>query len=309
MNISLRQLRAFLAVARLRHFRRAAESLHLTQPAISRHITDLESELDVRLFDRNTREVVPTEAGRYLQVALERVLEELEGVLAHVHSESERRHGKVRVAAVPTLSAGLMPQCIAACAQAYPELTVQLHDQAQVMVLDSVRGGEVDFGLAIEPGEKETFDCETILRDPFVLVCHRTHPLARLAAVPWKKLRGQALVLLDHTSGSRRLIDQQLAAHGVDAHVVQQTGHTHTAFRMVESGLGVSVTPRLSLPASDQLVTRPLTPTASRAITLIRRRHRSLSPVAELVWAQIREMAAQLPQASRSSLKDAKISA
>jgi DNA-binding transcriptional LysR family regulator len=86
MNISLRQLRAFLAVAKLRHFRRAAESLHLTQPAISRHITDLESELDVRLFDRNTREVVPTEAGRYLQAALERVLEELEGVLGYVHS-------------------------------------------------------------------------------------------------------------------------------------------------------------------------------------------------------------------------------
>jgi len=208
---------------------------------------------------------------------------------------------------VPTLSAGLMPQCIAACAQAYPELTVQLHDQAQVIVLDSVRGGEVDFGLAIEPGEKETFECETILRDPFVLVCHRTHPLARLTAVPWKKLRGEALVLLDHTSGSRRLIDQQLAAQGVDANVVQQTGHTHTAFRMVESGLGVSITPRLSLPASDQLVTRPLTPTASRAITLIRRRHRSLSPLAELVWAAIREMAARLPQASRASLKDAKI--
>jgi DNA-binding transcriptional LysR family regulator len=176
-----------------------------------------------------------------------------------------------------------------------------------VMVLDSVRGGEVDFGLAIEPGEKETFECETILRDPFVLVCRRTHPLAKLAAVPWKKLRGEALVLLDHTSGSRRLIDQQLAAHGVDAHVVQQTGHTHTAFRMVESGLGVSITPRLSLPASDQLVTRPLTPTSSRAITLIRRRHRSLSPVAELVWAQIRAMAAELPQAPRASLKHSKL--
>jgi len=305
MNISLRQLRAFLAVAKLRHFRRAAESLHLTQPAISRQITDLESELDVRLFDRNTREVVPTEAGRYLEVALERVLEELEGVLAYVHSESERRHGKVRVAAVPTLSAGLMPQCIAACARDYPELTVQLHDQAQVMVLDSVRGGEVDFGLAIEPTERETFECETILHDPFVLVCHRTHPLARLAAVPWKKLQGESLILLDHSSGSRRLIDQQLAAHGIDPNIAQQTGHTHTAFRLVEAGLGISITPRLSLPTSDQLVVRPLTPTASRAITLIRRRHRSLSPLAELVWQQIRSVAAQLPHARSAPRKKA----
>ena len=61
MNISLRQLRVFLAVARQQHFRRAAESLHLSQPAVSRYIADLEEELGVRLFDRTTREVVPTE--------------------------------------------------------------------------------------------------------------------------------------------------------------------------------------------------------------------------------------------------------
>jgi len=92
-------------------------------------------------------------------------------------------------------------------------------------------------------------------------------------------------------------------AHHVEADVVQETGHTHTAFRMVEAGLGISITPSLSMPASDQLVVRPLTPTVRRAITLIRRRHRSLSPVAELVWAQIRETAAQLPQGRRTASK------
>lgn len=303
MNISLRQLRAFLAVAKQRHFRRAAESLHLTQPAISRHIADLEAELNIRLFDRNTREVVPTEAGRYLQSAIERVLDELEGVLAHVHSESERRHGKVRVAAVPTLSAELMPACIAACTRDYPELTILLHDQSQTLVLDSVRGGEVDFGVAIEPPDTQAFDSETIMHDPFVLVCRNDHPLAKLSSVPWKKLKQEKLVLLDYSSGSRRLIDQQLAAQGIEAHVVQQAGHTHTAFRMVEAGLGISVTPGLSLPISGQLTARPLTPTVKRAVTLIRRRHRSLSPVAELVWAQIRATAIELSQSQFIRLK------
>ncbi|MGO4701779.1 LysR family transcriptional regulator [Dyella sp. 2RAB6] len=299
MNVSLRQLRAFLAVARLQHFRRAAESLHLTQPAISRHIAELEAELDVRLFDRNTREVVPTEAGRYLQGAVERVLDELEGVLAHVHSESERRRGKVRVASVPTLSAGLMPASIAACARDYPQLTVQLHDQAQTLVLDSVRSGEVDFGLAIEPADRESFDTETILDDPFVLVCRADHPFAALAEVPWKKLKGQPLVLLDQTSGSRRLIDRQLAAQRIEPEVAQQAGHTLTAFRMVEAGLGVSVAPQLSLPAPGALVARPLVPVVHRAVTLIRRRHRSLSPVAALVWERIRDTAATLADTRR----------
>lgn len=295
MNVSLRQLRAFLAVAGHRHFRRAAEQIHLTQPAVSRHIAELEAELGVRLFDRNTREVVPTEAGRYLQSAVERVLDELEGVLAHVHSESERRHGKVRVAAAPTPSAELMPRCIAECARDYPELTLHLRDLTQTQVLDSVRGGEVDFGVAIDPPASAEFERETIMHDPFWLVCHRDHPLARMARVPWKKLQGERLVLLDYSSGSRRLIDQALTERGIEVEVMQQTSHTHTAFRMVEAGLGSSVTPGLSLPDSPLLVCRPLTPTVRRAITLIRRRHRSLSPVAELVWNRLRELALHPP--------------
>ena len=291
MNISLRQLRVFLAVARQQHFRRAAEGLHLSQPAVSRHIAELESELGLKLFDRNTREVVPTEAGRYLESAIGRVLDELEGVLAHVHSESERRRGKVHVASVPTLSAGLMPQCIADCARRFPDLAIQLHDQAQTMVLDSVRGGEVDFGLAIEPPDTGEFDSELLLRDPFMLVCRPDHPLASLDRVPWRKLQGQLLILLDYSSGSRRLIDQVFARRGIEPIVVQQTGHTHTAFRMVEAGLGISVSPALSPPPST-LVARPLTPQEHRDVVLLKRRQRSLSPLAAVVWEALKGVAA-----------------
>jgi DNA-binding transcriptional LysR family regulator len=291
MNITLRQLRVFLAVARQQHFRRAAESLHLSQPAVSRHIADLEDELGLRLFDRNTREVVPTESGRYLESAIGRVLDELEGVLAHVHSEGERRRGKVHVASVPTLSAGLMPQCIADCALRYPELTIQLHDQAQTLVLDSVLGGEVDFGLAVDPPAGGEFDRELILRDPFVLVCRPDHPLAKLERVPWRKLQGQSLVLLDYSSGSRRLIDRALESRGIQVDIAQQTGHTLTAFRMVEAGLGVSISPALS-PPPPTLVTRPLTPVEHRDVVLLKRRQRSLSPLASLVWERVRALAA-----------------
>ncbi|QNK02973.1 LysR family transcriptional regulator [Dyella telluris] len=295
MNISLRQLRAFLAVARQQHFRRAAESLHLSQPAVSRYIADLEAELGLRLFDRTTREVIPTDAGRYLESAIGRVLDELEGVLSHIHSENERKRGKVHVASVPTLSAGLMPQCIADCAVRYPELTIQLHDQAQTLVLDSVRGGEVDFGVAIDPPLTGEFDSELLMRDPFVLVCRPDHPLAALDRVPWRKLQGQPLILLDYSSGSRRLIDEALASRNIRANVVQQTGHTLTAFRMVEAGLGISVSPALS-PPPPTLVTRPLSPQESREVVLLKRRQRSLSPLATLVWERLRSLTSAPPR-------------
>jgi DNA-binding transcriptional LysR family regulator len=295
MNVSLRQLRAFLAVAGHRHFRRAAEALHLTQPAVSRLIADLESELDVRLFDRSTREVVPTEAGRYLEQAVSRVLDELDGVLAHARTQADPLRGRVRIAAVPTLSAGLVPACIARTALEHPSLEILLRDQNQAQVLDAVRGGEVDFGLTVEPATIEEFDAETILRDPFQLVCRADHPLATKANVDWKALAHEPLILLDHASGSRRLIDDAFATRDIAVQVVLEVGHPHTAFRMVEAGIGVTVTPALSLDAlRPGLVARPLTPTVSRDVTLLRRRARSLSPPAQTVWNTLRDIALTL---------------
>ncbi|MET0935490.1 MAG: LysR family transcriptional regulator [Luteibacter sp.] len=291
----MRQLRAFLAVASHRHFRRAADALHLTQPAVSRLVADLEAELDVRLFDRSTREVVPTEAGRYLEQAVSRVLDELDGVLAHVRTQSDPLRGRVRVAAVPTLSAGLVPLGIARCAADHPSLEIILRDQSQAQVLDAVRGGEVDFGLTVEPATPEEFDTETILRDPFRLVVRQDHPMAAKRSVAWKSLAHEPLILLDHASGSRRLIDAAFASRDIPVHVALEVGHPHTAFRMVEAGLGATVTPALSLDAlRPGLVALPLTPEVHREVTLLRRRSRSLSPPAQTVWNAFRDIALTL---------------
>jgi len=292
MNVSLRQLRAFLAVAGHRHFRRAADALHLTQPAVSRLIADLEAELDVRLFDRSTREVVPTEAGRYLEQAVSRVLDELDGVLSHVRTQADPLRGRVRVAAVPTLSAGIVPACIAHCAREHPSVEIILRDQNQAEVLDAVRGGEVDFGLTVEPSTAEEFDAEILLRDPFRLVVHASHALATQPFATWDRLASEPLVLLDHASGSRRLIDAAFAARDIPMHVMLEVGHPHTAFRMVEAGLGVTVTPAMSLDAMRPgLVALRLEPEVTRDVTLLRRRARSLSPPAQTVWNTLRDLA------------------
>jgi DNA-binding transcriptional LysR family regulator len=302
MNINLRQLRTFLAVARLGHFRRAAETVHLTQPAVSRQIAELETELGVRLFDRTTREVLVTEAGRYLESALARVLDELESVLGQVQTEGERRRGKVRVASVPTLSASLMPAAIASCQQRFPGLAILLGDQPQSQVLDAVRGGEVDFGVAIEPPGGEEFDVQTIMHDAFALVCPRDHALAAKRRVDWRALAAVPLVLLDHGSGSRRLIDAAFADRGIAPNIVQQVGHPQTAFSLVAAGLGVCVTPGLSLsmPLSASLVSRPLAPTVRRDVVMIRRRNRSLSPPAQAAWQVIADIATQWQHADHA---------
>jgi DNA-binding transcriptional LysR family regulator len=230
MNVSLRQLRVFLAVAGTRNFSRAGAAVGLTQPAVSRCVRDLEQELGLRLLDRTTREVELTEAGAKLSGALERLIDELESVLQETRSAGEQHRGKVRVASAPTLSAGLMPGYLSAGAQRYPGIALVMRDQSQLQVLDSVRGGEVDFGLAIEPQQAEDLHTQRIMVDTFCLVCRAGHPLLRRRQVPWTALQGEKLVLLDYSSGSRPLIDRALASRGVRCEVVQEVGHLTTAF-------------------------------------------------------------------------------
>lgn len=291
MNVTLRQLRVFLSVAERGNFSRAGDEIGLTQPAISRSIVELESQLGLKLLDRTTREVALTEVGQSLRIRIGHVIEELDQALMDVSGLVQARAGKVRVASSPTLSANLMPSCIAACAQQAPSIQFILLDRIQQDVLVSVLNGEVDFGVVVEPPTSQDLHCEIIMSDPFMMIARTGHALTRKKSVPWTALHGEPLVLLDHASGSRRLIDAALQHHGSICHVKQELGHPTTVFRMVEAGIGISVMPALSIPSSGLpgLEVRPLFPVIQRQIMLIRRRNRVLTPLAQYVWKLIQE--------------------
>jgi len=293
MNITLRQLRVFIAVSHQRSFSRAGDAIGLSQPAVSHAIRELENELALKLIDRTTRDMALTEAGAALSLALERQLEELDATLSDARQQGEQRHGKVRVASSPTLSAHLMPACIETSRQRFPKIALVVRDQVQNLVLAGIRSGEVDFGVIVDPIEAEDLYCEPIRQEPFYLVCRADHDLAARASVPWSALDRQRLVMLDYASGSRPLIDRAMRQHQVSGEVVQELGHLTTVYRMIEAGIGISVVPEMALPRAEnpRLQARPLTPATGRTIMLARRRHRSLSPQASVIWAVIRELA------------------
>lgn len=294
MNVTLRQLQVFRAIAQDRNFSRAGARIGLSQPAVSRAVLELEGQLGLKLLDRTTREVALTDAGQSLASRLERLLDELEQALVDTRDMAGARRGKVRVASSPTLSANLMPACIAACARSEPDIEFVLLDRIQQDVLGSVRAGEVDFGVVVEPPSADDLHGEAILDDPFCLVTPPDHRLGMRRSVRWSALDGEALVLLDHASGSRRLIDAALARHGAHCVVRQQVGHATTAFRMVEAGIGLSVMPALAVPPAGlrTLAVRPLVPRVQRSILLVHRRNRAPTPLAQRVWRLIRDTAA-----------------
>ncbi|BEM83578.1 LysR family transcriptional regulator [Serratia marcescens] len=303
MNYSLKQLRVFVAIARHGSFSRAGEAIGLTQSAVSHSVKELEAEVGVRLLDRTTREVVLTDAGLRLANRVERLLDELQAALLDARSFGVQRSGTVRVATSQTISAHLMPQCIAAGEREYPEIRIMLRDQAQQQVLHSVRNAEVDFGIVVDPVQAVDLECEAVLHEPFLLLCRDDHPFAAQQEVRWSALNGCRLVLQDYASGSRPLIDSALRQQGVEAQVVQEIGHPATLFPMVGEGIGISIFPALALPLPEggRLRVRRLVPEINRALMLVRRKNRSLTPAAEAIWQVARQQAAQLHQRRQES--------
>ena len=298
MNYTLRQLKVFVAVSRERSFSQAGQRIGLSQSAVSHSIKELESEMGIRLLDRTTREVLLTEAGEQLASRLDPLLDELNTTLLDVRSYGRQRSGTVRVAASQTISAHLMPQCLAAGQRHYPDITIRLSDRPQQWVLQSVRNAEVDFGIIIGPLYVDDLKTEAILDEPFLLLCRQDDPLAQQTVVEWQMLNQRALVLQDYASGSRILIDKALQQQQIEAQIVQEIGHPATLYPMVEAGIGISILPALALPLpqGSTLLVRRITPEINRSVMLVRRKNRSLTPAAGAVWEEVRQQAQLLTQ-------------
>lgn len=298
MNYTLRQLRVFVAVAQHGSFSQAGQIIGLSQSAVSHSIKELEAEMGIRLLDRTTREVILTNAGQQLANRLERLLEELNTTMLDARSFGQQRSGTVRVAASQTISAHLMPQCLAASQLRYPEIKVMLRDRPQQWVLQSVRDAEVDFGIVVGPLTAGEFESQPILDEPFLLLCRQDDELAQEETIRWQRLSGRTMVLQDYASGSRVLIDEALKQQQVEAEIVQEIGHPTTLYPMVEAGIGISILPALALPlpAGRPLLVRRLLPEINRTLMLIRRKNRSLTPAAEVIWQEVRQQAMLLTQ-------------
>jgi DNA-binding transcriptional LysR family regulator len=305
MNVGLRQLRAFLAVAKHGSFSRAAAEVAVSQSAVSFSVQQLESELGLRLLDRTTRQVKLTAVGETLAASGTRLLAELDTVLRDLKDTGERRRGKVVLACVPSVARGLMPACVAYCKKKWPEISFSIEDIAAKDVIARVMRGDVEFGLSGGALEASELHVEDLTQDPFVLACRRDDVLAKSKTIPWSKLSGRHLVMLNNTSGSRPQILETLTKIGVQARIALELAQPSSVLAMVEAGLGVAVIPTLVAPiaADPELTTRKLVkPSVSRTIFLVRRRDRSLSPAASAVWSALLTLFAAPENRSKTGL-------
>ncbi|MEO6972441.1 MAG: LysR substrate-binding domain-containing protein [Rhodoferax sp.] len=283
MNVTLRQLRAFVAVARSGSFTLAAESLFVTQSALSGLIKELEQTLGLRVVDRSTRKIRLSEVGRDLYPLIDKIVHDLDGVLDDVTNLKSLKTGLVRVAAPQLMASTLIPEAIAAYGREHPAVRIKLVDCAVESVMSRVFSGEVDFGIGPERDPNSDITATPLFEAPFMAVFPPGHALGLLSEIRWSDLMRFPLVSLQGQFTDRLAIDLSATVRGPKLLPANEVAFMSTALSMVNAGLGVTV----CIPYAASLVRLYKLemhalgdPVVSRCFFIFSRREQSLSPAA-----------------------------
>ena len=239
----LRHLRYFQAVAEEGSFTRAAARLHMAQPPLSRQIRQFEEELGVQLFERTTRVLRLTDAGRFLLEQSRLLTARLEEVV-----EGTRRLGQTQrrwfgIGFVPSTLYGFVPELIRQLRGADPRVEVGLAEMTTLPQLEALKAGRIDLGIGRILLDDPAIERRVLMTEPLMAAVPLRHPLAGLPRVSVERLAQEPFVLYparprpnyaDHVLGLFR-------AAGYSLQVVQEANELQTAIGLVAAGLGVTV--------------------------------------------------------------------
>ena len=284
MNITSRQLKAFLLTARHQSFSRAAERLFITQSGMSVLVRELEDQLGFRLFERTTRRVTLTEFGtRFLPIA-DRSLVDLEAAAANIGRSASAADRRLSLGAPPLIAGKLLAAAIGEYAKRDPELRISLHDGERGRLSAMVASGALDMciGCFLQPvaGVRRT----PVYRFSLMLVEPASHAGAPPRPMRWSEIGERALLGLPADHPVQQVIDRQfdgIARRGAPAMVFN---YFDTLIGMVEAGAGSAVLPTFAVPAclERRVATHPLSdPVVPIELYQITNRGRKLPAAAE----------------------------
>jgi LysR family transcriptional regulator, carnitine catabolism transcriptional activator len=291
--MTVKQLRAFLAVAQSLSFAQACERLHLSQPALSLAIKNLEESLGGPLLLRTTRSVALTPEGELLLPIARRLLADWDNTEELLRQHFTLQLGRVAIAAMPSFAGNLLPVALKAFRLRYPKVNVAVHDVINEQVIEMVRSRRVELGVAFEPESLDGLDFTPFYTDRFVAVVPMYCPLAELGEVTWSQLLRESFITLQRPSAVRLLLEESIAALHGKLPVAFESHQLVTVGRMVGQGLGVSAVPSLCIQQMEELGARCLTlsePAVEQRVGLLSLKGHTLSAAAQALGETVCEV-------------------
>jgi DNA-binding transcriptional LysR family regulator len=284
VKIDFDGVQAFVAIAELGGFNKAAQQLHITQTALTRRVQKLEAYLGLKLLDRTTRRVELTAVGREFLPQARGIVQEMTSAVERLKDMSDNGRGHFTLACVPSMTSHVLPDLIRHYAQQHPDNRIRLLDASSHEVREAVLAGQAELGIAVS-GEKHPELTESVLfEDPLTFICKAPHPLQHKKSVTWTDMRDADLIVVSSFMATRIFMDYQLAKRGLRLQGNYEVQHHATAINLVAAGVGSAILPSSTFQPGDRphMHKIPIThPSVKRKVTLLRRKHGSLSPAAQ----------------------------
>lgn len=242
------QLRCFIAVAEELNFRRAADRMNMTQPPLSRQIKLLEHSLGIQLLERSSRQVSLTSAGaNFLSNAVD-LLKRSEYAVLSARQAERGEIGTIALGFVPSAAMEFVPRVAQALRDALPGVTFNPTEMMSYEILEALRSGQLDFGLTRSVPQGGGIEGQCVVREPFVLVMPKDHPLTKPLVVTLADLDGVDLVGYSRERGGfvRDMQSVLFKGAGVAPNIALEVSQTHTVLTLVNRGLGVALVPSSS---------------------------------------------------------------
>lgn len=241
-NIKYRRLKAFALVVETGSFKAAADRLAVTQPSFSSLIKELESDIEVTLFDRTTRSCVLTDAGQTFYEEIKGALGHLEDAYQYIKDVGKGSRGKLSLAALPSLAAGIVTSKLGEFHRSHPGVRITLSERKNDQILDAVRRGEVELGVGSMWQAEAELRFEPLFTDQLMFVVPQGHALVSMRPV-WKCADKFDLILIN--AGPT---EHALKVSDVQRPPAYEVEHLATALAMVRHGMGISILPSSVVP-------------------------------------------------------------
>ena len=279
---TLTQMEYIVAVDKHRHFGKAAEACFVSQPSLSMQIQKLEDELEIVVFDRSKKPIVPTKLGQAVVDQAKVVVGESQKLLGLKALKETEVSGEYRLGVIPTLAPYVIPLFISNFAKAYPNVDLKVEELKTSEIMTALDDDQIDAGLLVTPLNEDRFEEKILFYEPFYLYVGQNHPYYKRARVREADLETKDIWLLGEGHCLRnqvvRLCDISKKG-GVINNVHFESGNLETLKRLVDNSDGYTLMPHLAVmdykdSATKKRVKPFIKPVPTREVSLaFRRKH------------------------------------
>ncbi|MDT3425653.1 DNA-binding transcriptional LysR family regulator [Paenibacillus forsythiae] len=242
--MNFHQLHIFYTVSEKGSFSAAAQALHMTQPAVTMQVQSLEDYFGTKLFNRSTKKIMLSDAGRTLLPFALRSMELMRQTDQAMAAYTHMLEGRLLLGSSLTIGEYVLPRLLAPFGKAYPNISVMLKIMNTTQIMEEITRHQLNFGLIEAEVTHPDMVIEPVMEDELKLIVPEGHELAGRSEVPLEEALRFPFVLREQGSGTRRVMEEQLLSKGLDLdelQVVMELGSTGAVKSAVEAGLGITM--------------------------------------------------------------------